>query len=193
MQKRERLLGEPEMKTQKLMWTAGLSLIILGLGCEDAVDPTEKRSTYETSVYGTFRGIDGKYMRGDSLLGDVCFDTSSYVYIGKADRRYVFKFHGSVIDNRALAFSIEEAGRVGLWVAHIPPNDNLTGHDIWDIRIEFFPDTPVGDSPHVGRSLFVDNPGRSQGLSFQGDGLKIYVGQDVYLLVKGWRTWRNPC
>lgn len=160
----------------------GLMAISLVSGCDGPVGPEIAR-TYETAVFGTFRGINASH----SEWGFVAFDSTSYVYINKSDGTYGFHLHGTDKGTHTKECFFFQTGVARLsYVTYTAPHGWNLG--VWKGRLWFDPDS----SFHAGTWTFefhvYDSDQLCTVLSVDGGGASIPLyPESVKLIVFGWR------
>jgi hypothetical protein len=185
----ETILGGPKMKahTFSMVCLAGLLFMNVLLGCKENPVGPEQQATYETAVFGTFRGIWADHTL-DGITGSaLSLDSTSYIRIEKSDRSYSIRLHGTDKSTGTVDFSFEERGHIQIEdITYTPGGDWKLGY--WEGRIVFTPDSAVNYSLWLVEFWVDDYPSVRDILKVHGNCL-IYLGQGRgYLTLHGWRT-----
>jgi hypothetical protein len=172
---------------------AGLLFMNMVVGCkEDPVGP-EQQATYETAVFGTFRGISALISFDGSTYGSLSLDTTSYIHTERSDQSYSIKLHGTDLKTHTLNVSFEEVGHMQIKDVTYQPTEGWSAAH-WDGSIIFTPDSALHHSPWTVQFYVYCGSTSDMRLnvSYNGGSSSIFLGQDKgYIRLVGWRT-RQP-
>jgi hypothetical protein len=169
---------------------AGLLLMDLMLGCDSADLVGPPPITYETVVFGTFRGIKALISLDGSTFGSLSLDTTSYIHIEKSDMSYSIKLHGTDLKTHTLSVSFEEVGHIQIKdVTYHSAEGYRAAH--WDGYIMFTPDTALHRS--LWTLLFYVNDSSMSDVELNvsyPESSSIFLGQDNgYLRLGRWTKY----
>ena len=165
-----------------VLWGSHLVTLVWGCESENGIAP-EQIGTYETAVFGTFRTIDASYSTGGTTFTPLYLDSTSYLRINKSDSSYSLRISGIRSGNLNVLY--EDSGSVSLVnvVYHKGSGWTLSA---WKGEIHFFPLIDLKHSPWYIQFTVAD--GYNFQLGAEKGGSSIYMAQNSYLIIRGWKT-----